>query len=188
MSLLTKVKFIRLRQKVFSNSVHEAERAVAEGRARKLARPFRSRLGLSKAWVINTQFEYAAAKLLEMVKRTMSAILILAMTSALPAEAQENWICEETAFYSISEDISRTESRKTSTSTILKWIDTNTIGLESISLERVSPNSETFFNQNSGSYLYINRDEEPHVVVLTQPQIWMNKFGNLRVRFYKCAL
>jgi hypothetical protein len=114
--------------------------------------------------VINTQLEYAAAKLLEMVKRTMSAILILAMTSALPAEAQENWICEETAFYSIYEDISRTESRKMSTSRILKWIDTNTIGLESILLERVSPNSETFFNQNSASYLYINRDEEPHIV------------------------
>jgi hypothetical protein len=51
-----------------------------------------------------------------------------------------------------------------STSRILKWIDTNTIGLESILLERVSPNSETFFNQNSASYLYINRDEEPFVV------------------------
>lgn len=117
----------------------------------------------------------------------MSAILFLAMTSALPAKAQENWICEETAFYSIYEDISRTESRKTSTSKILKWIDANTIALESISLERLNLNSETFFNQNSGSYLYINRDEEPHIVVLTQPQVWMNKFGNLRVRFYKCT-
>lgn len=134
-----------------------------------------------------THCEHAATKLLEILTGAMPTVLCLAMTSAFPAKAQESWICEETAFYSVYEDISRTESRNTSTSKTLKWIDTNTIGLESISLKRVSPKSETFFNKNSGSYVYINRNEEPHLVVLTQPQIWMNKFGNLRVRFYKCT-
>ena len=136
---------------------------------------------------MDTHCGYAAAKLSEMVKGTISAILFLAMISVLPAKAQESWVCEETAFYSIYEDISRTEIRKTSKSRTLKWIDSNTIGLESILLKRVSPNSETFFHQSSGSYLYISRDEEPHMLVLTQPQVWMNKLGNLRVRFYICA-
>ena len=118
---------------------------------------------------------------------TISIFLVSSMTSALPAESQETWNCEETAYYSVYEDISRTESKGTSNATTLKWIDANTIGFESITLKRINPNSEAFFNQSSGSSLQINQAEKPHLVVLAQPQVWMNKFGNLRVRFYRCT-
>ena len=118
---------------------------------------------------------------------SISVFLFLTVASALPAQPQEIWSCEETAFYSVYEDISRTESKKTSNTKTLKWIDANTIGFESVSLERINPNSETYFSQNSGSSLHISQTEEPYIVVLTQPQVWMNKFGNLRVRFYRCT-
>lgn len=118
---------------------------------------------------------------------TISVLLYFAMTSALPAESKETWNCEETAYYSVYEDISRTESKGTSNTKTLKWIDANTIGFESISLKRINPNSETFFNQSSGSSLKISQTERPYLLVLTQPQVWMNKFGNLRVRFYRCT-
>lgn len=117
----------------------------------------------------------------------MSVALFLTMTSALAAQAQEMWSCEETAFYSVYEDMSRTEGREVSNIKTLKWIDANTIGLESISLVRTGPNSETFVSQSSGSSLHISQTETPYIVVLTQPQVWMNKFGNLRVRFYRCT-
>jgi len=109
------------------------------------------------------------------------------MASAIPAKARETWTCVETAFYSIYEDLSRTESKQRANTKPLKWIDPNTIGFESLSLKRVDPISETYFSQSSGSTLQIHRTERPHVAVLTQPQIWMNKFGNLRVRFYSCT-
>lgn len=76
---------------------------------------------------------------------TISVLLYFAMTSALPTESKETWNCEETAYYSVYEDISRTESKGTSNTKTLKWIDANTIGFESISLKRINPNSETFF-------------------------------------------
>jgi len=129
----------------------------------------------------------SAEKFTGLVTGTISVFLLLVMTSALPAQTQENWSCEETAFYSVYEDPSLTESKKSSNTKTLKWVDANTIGFESLSLERISPNSATFFNQNSGSSLQINQTERPYLVVLTQPQVWMNKYGNLRVRFYRCT-
>jgi len=136
---------------------------------------------------MNIHLKNAAEKLPGMATGVFSASLFLTMTSILVAQPQETWSCEETAYYSVYEDISRTESKKTLTSKALKWIDENTIGLESVLLVRTSPNSETFVNENSGSSLNINLTERPHIVVLTQPQVWMNKFGNLRVRFYRCT-
>ena len=140
-----------------------------------------------KALVMDSYIRTAAQKQQGMVIGTISAFLFLTLTSALPAKSQKNWNCEETAFYSVYEDTSLTESKKTSNTKTLKWIDTNTIGFESVSLKRINPNSETFFNQNSASSLHINQTERPYIVVLTQPQVWMNKFGNLRVRFYRCT-
>ena len=117
----------------------------------------------------------------------ISVYLFFIMTSALSAESQETWNCEETAYYSVYEDISRTESKATPNTKTLKWNDTNTIGFEAISFMRINPSSETFFNLSSGSVLQINQTERPYFLVLTQPQVWMNKFGNLRVRFYRCT-
>ncbi len=122
-----------------------------------------------------------------MVTAAISAFLFLAIISALPAKSQENWTCEETAYYSVYEDVSLTEGKNQSNKKTMKWIDANTIGIESLSLSRIDPNSDTFFNQSSGSSLYINKTESPYIAVLTQPQVWMNKFGNLRVRFYRCT-
>lgn len=136
---------------------------------------------------MNIYLKNVAEKVRGMVVGAISVFLFLSMTSVLPAKSQETWNCEETAFYSIYEDISRTESKGTSNIKTLKWIDANTIGFESISLKRINPNSETFFSQSSGSSLQINQTERPYLVVLTQPQVWMNKFGNLRVRFYRCT-
>lgn len=129
----------------------------------------------------------AAGKPKGMVTGAISAFLFLAMTLAPPAKSQEIWTCEETAYYSVYEDVARTEGKSKSDTKKLKWIDANTVGIESLSLSRIDPNSETYFNQISGSSLYINKTESPYIVVLTQPQVWMNKFGNLRVRFYRCT-
>lgn len=121
------------------------------------------------------------------VTGTIFAFMFLATSSALLAEPQEIWTCEETAYCSVYENTSRTEGKNHSIPQTLKWIDANTLAIESLSLSRIDPNSETFFNQSSGSSLQINQTERPYLVVLTQPQVWMNKFGNLRVRFYRCT-
>ena len=122
-----------------------------------------------------------------MVVRTISMVLVVSISSALPAISQETWSCEETAFYSVYEDTTRTEGKATSNTKTLKWIDANTIGFESRSLKRIDPKAETYFSQSSGSSLQIIQTERPYLVVLTQPQVWMNTFGNLRVRFYRCT-
>ena len=122
-----------------------------------------------------------------MVVAAIAILLIFSIAPALPAQTQEIWNCEETAFYSIYEDISRTESRGTSNSATLKWIDANTIGFGSSSFKRTDLKSGTYFSQSSESSLQIHDTERPYLVVLTQPQVWMNKFGNLRVRFYRCT-
>ena len=136
---------------------------------------------------MNIHLRNAAEKVQGTVIGSILLLSLFSMTSALPAKSQETWNCNETSYYSIYEDISRTEGKAASNTKTLKWIDANTIGFESISLERIRHNSETYFNQSSGSALQINQTERPYLVVLTQPQIWMNKFGNLRVRFYRCT-
>lgn len=128
-----------------------------------------------------------AEKLLGWALGAVSVFLFFTMASVLPAEPQDLWNCEETAYYSVYEDISRTEGKGRSNTKSLKWIDADTIGFESITLKRIDLNSETFFSQSSGSSLQIIQTEKPHLVVLAQPQVWMNKFGNLRVRFYRCT-
>lgn len=135
---------------------------------------------------MNAHLMVAARKLQGIGVKTTFVSLFMMAALSLPAQSKGNWICEETTYYSIYEDISLTESKRTSNTKTLKWIDANTIGIESILLNRIDPNSETFFNQRSGSSVFINSAERPHIVVFTQPQVWMNKFGNLRVRFYRC--
>ena len=66
----------------------------------------------------------------------------------------------------------------TERATKLEWIDKDTIGFESFTHKRTSATSNTFVFDNTGSSVFINDKETPHVVVLSQPQTWMNKFGN----------
>lgn len=127
-----------------------------------------------------------AEKVQGFVAGVISTVVFFSMTLPLPAQSQETWNCEETALYNIYEDNLRTEFKENSNAKTLKWIDANTVGFESISLKRINPNSETYFSQSSGSSLQVYQTERPFLVVLTQPQVWMNKFGNLRVRFYRC--
>ena len=111
----------------------------------------------------------------------------LVLTSAIAAATEEAWTCEETAFYGVYEDTSRTNGEVTLRPKTLKWINENTIGFDSITLDRINPSSEIYFNQASESTLHVYQTERPYLVVLAQPQVWMNKFGNLRVRFYRCT-
>ena len=136
---------------------------------------------------MNIHQRNVAQRMRGMAAGVISISFLFSVTSALPVESQEAWNCEETAFYSIYEDISRTKGKESSKPKALNWIDADTIGFESTSLKRVDPKSDTYFSQSSGAYLQINQTERPYLVVLTQPQIWMNKFGNLRVRFYRCT-
>lgn len=121
------------------------------------------------------------------IARSLPVFFFLILTPALPAASQDAWSCEESAFYSVYEDPSLTEGKVTLSPKPLKWINANTIGFESIALERINPGSETYFNQASEASLHVYKTERPYLVVFTQPQVWMNKFGNLRVRFYRCT-
>lgn len=111
---------------------------------------------------------------------------LVTMTSETSANPKETWTCEETAYYSIYEDTSLTEGKKASRTKTLTWLNDNAVALESISLSRTDSDATTFVSKSSGSSLFINQTEKPHMVVLMQPQVWMNKFGNMRVRFYRC--
>ena len=128
-----------------------------------------------------------AERIQGMAAGVLPVFLFLILMSALPAVSQETWNCEETVFYGVYEDPSLTKGKGKASAITLKWIDANTIGFESIALERMNPGSEIFFNQASESSLRVYQTERPYLVVLTQPQVWMDKFGNLRVRFFRCG-
>lgn len=121
---------------------------------------------------------------------TLQARLFLAfflIMVPMLVKASEVWLCTETAYFSIYEDVKRTEMRERKAIKHLRWIDMNTIGFDAITHRRNGPKSDTFTDQNTESAIYINDKEMPYMVVLTQPQVWMNKFGNLRLRFFRCS-
>ena len=61
----------------------------------------------------------------------MGLLILCMMIFPSSADATERWLCEETAYYSIYEDVARLEGQTKQNAKILQWIDTNTIGLES---------------------------------------------------------
>ena len=189
MSQLMKGRFIELQRQARNNAICNAHIVLKleGGQGKYLLALSIEYCDLLKAPVMKIPVKNTAENLQGPVIGAISVLVFLTMASALSAQPQENWNCEETAYYNVYEDTSRTESKERSDTKTLKWIDANTIGFNSVSLERISPNSETYFDQNSASSLHINQDERPYLVVLTQPQVWMNKFGNLRVRFYRCT-
>ena len=126
---------------------------------------------------------------IDLLKSALKNSLLILTTVFSPAYvgASESWSCIQTAHYSIYEDIERSESKIDRKATKLEWVDKDTIGFESFTHKRTSATSNTFVFDNTGSSVFINDKETPHVVVLSQPQTWMNKFGNFRVRFYSCS-
>ena len=115
-------------------------------------------------------------------------MMILCMLIFTPvAGASGQWSCVETVRYSVYEDLDRLEGRAKEAAKMLEWIDPNTIGFDSLTHKRSGSKSNTFIYDATGSSVYINDKETPYLLVLTQPQTWMNKFGNLRVRFYRCS-
>lgn len=108
-------------------------------------------------------------------------------SAPLAAQAAEEWECLETVIYSVYEDSALTESKSKNHVKYLHWIDQDTVALEALTHHRVGVNSQVFQDLNTGSTIFLSEKEIPPLVVLTQPQMWMNKFGNLRVRFYRCT-
>ena len=111
----------------------------------------------------------------------------LACFSQFANGVQPPWSCLEAAHHSIYESTEPTDSRLEQTPQSLEWINQDTIGFHSFILRRSSQQSDAFV-KNEGDFkaLYINDKEVPSLVVLIEPQTWMNKFGYLRVRFYRC--
>jgi hypothetical protein len=115
----------------------------------------------------------------------MMILCVLIFTPVAGASGQ--WSCVEMVRYSVYEDLDRLEGQAKEATKILDWIDPNTIGFDSLTHKRSGSKSNTFIYDATGSSVYINDKETPYLLVLTQPQTWMNKFGNLRVRFYRCS-
>ena len=115
----------------------------------------------------------------------MMILCMLIFTSVAGASGQ--WSCVETVRYSVDEELDQLEGYAKETTKTLEWIDSNTIGFDSLTHKRSGSKSKTFIYGATGSSVYINDQETPYLLVLTQPQTWMNKFGNLRVRFYRCS-
>lgn len=122
--------------------------------------------------------------------RTVCAIvvpIIYIWNAPLAAQSPEEWECLETVMYSVYEDTSLTESKSKKHIKYLHWIDQDTVVLEALAHHRLSANSQVFQDLKTASTIYMSEKEIPPLVVLMQPQTWMNKFGNLRVRFYRCT-
>lgn len=113
--------------------------------------------------------------------------LILVCGSQFVSATEVSWSCYETIYHSIHESTDLTESRVQKNVQKLDWIDKNTIGFQSLTLRRSNQKTDAFI-RNDGDFkaLYINDREVPYLVILIEPQTWMNTFGNLRVRFYRC--
>lgn len=113
--------------------------------------------------------------------------LSLGFNSQFVSAAEPIWSCQETIYHSIHESTELTESRVQKNPQKLHWLDPNTIGFQSLTLRRSGQRSDAFIRDDGDfNALYINDREVPHLVLLIEPQTWMNTFGNLRVRFYRC--
>lgn len=118
---------------------------------------------------------------------TIAVPIIHIGSAPLAAQSAEEWECLETVIYSVYEDSALTESKSKNHVKYLHWIDQDTVVLEALAHHRLSANSQVFQDLKTASTIYMSEKEIPPLVVLMQPQTWMNKFGNLRVRFYRCT-
>ena len=115
-------------------------------------------------------------------------VVLLAFFSPFVNAGEAHWSCLESAYHSIYESVELSESRVARNPQTLKWVDKDTIGFDSVTLRRSSVRSNTFIqDERDFKVVHVNDKETPHLVVFIEPQTWMNKFGNLRVRFYRCT-
>jgi hypothetical protein len=113
--------------------------------------------------------------------------LFLVFFSQLVNATEANWSCLETSYHSIYESTEGTQSRVDQNRKDLQWINQDTIGFQSFTLRRSDHRSNIFVNDDGDvKTVYINDKETPYLIALMEPQTWMNKFGHLRVRFYRC--
>jgi len=113
--------------------------------------------------------------------------LFLGCCSQFASAVESDWSCKETIHHNIYESTELTDSRVDQNLQSLEWINQNTIGFQSFTLRRSSEKSDAFVKDDGDfKILFINDREFPHLAVLMESQTWMNKFGHLRVRFYRC--
>jgi len=121
------------------------------------------------------------------MERVLVCFALILATNSYGASAGSTWSCLQTMSYAIDEEGQRLGEKVAKTTLALKWIDEDSIGFNALKLERGENRSNTFVNNSSGSSVYLNDRERPYLLVLTQPQTWMNKFGYLRVSFFRCS-
>lgn len=114
-------------------------------------------------------------------------ILFLCCWPQFASAAETAWSCKETIHHNIYESAEFTDSQVEQNTQRLEWINQDTIGFKSFNLRRSSEKSDAFvIDDGDFKAVFMNDKEVPHLVVLMESQTWMNKFGYLRVRFYRC--
>ena len=122
-----------------------------------------------------------------MMKRVLVCFALILATNSYGASAGSTWSCLQTMSYAIDEGGQRLGAEVAKTTQVLEWIDQDSISFNAFKMERGGNPSNTFVHNSSGSSVYLNDKERPYLLVLTQPQTWMNKFGYLRVSFFRCS-
>ena len=122
-----------------------------------------------------------------MMKRVLVCFALILATHSYGASAGSTWSCLQTMSYAIDEGGQRLGAEVAKTTQALEWIDQDSISFNAFKMERGGNRSNTFVHNGSGSSVYLNDKERPYLLVLTHPQTWMNKFGYLRVSFFRCS-
>ena len=121
------------------------------------------------------------------MNRLLFGLLLTLAINIGEAKADTQWSCLLTMSFVLDEEGQRLGEEVAKTTKALKWIDEDSVGFNSLKLERSGSRSNTFVHDSSGSSVYLNDKERPYLLVFTQPQTWMNKFGYLRVSFFRCS-
>ena len=121
------------------------------------------------------------------MNRVLVCFVLILAANPYTASAGTTWSCRQTMSFAIDEEGQRLGEEVAKTNRALEWIDQDFVGFNSLKLERSGNRSNTFVHDSSGSSVYLNDKERPYLLVLTQPQTWMNKFGYLRISFFRCS-
>lgn len=121
------------------------------------------------------------------MKRVLVCLVLILAANSNIANAATQWSCLLTMSFVLDEEGQRLGEEVAETTQALEWIDQDSVGFYSLKLERSGSRSNTFVHDSSGSSVYLNDKERPYLLVFTQPQTWMNKFGYLRVSFFRCS-
>ena len=121
------------------------------------------------------------------MNRLLFGLFLTLVINIGEAKADTQWSCLLTMSFVLDEEGQRLGEEVAETTQALEWIDRDSVGFYSLKLERSGSRSNTFVHDSSGSSVYLNDKERPYLLVFTQPQTWMNKFGYLRVSFFRCS-